>query len=72
LGTLQAEMGDLRAARQRYEEALALGQTIGYKRGRAYSLFGLADTLTAQDELDQARKTAEESLALRTEMHEEK
>ncbi len=46
LGNLLAEMGDLPAAQEKYTEALQLHNQIGYKRGMAFALSGLADVLT--------------------------
>jgi tetratricopeptide (TPR) repeat protein len=54
-----------------YENALNITRQTGHKRGMAFELAGLSETLSAQGDLIEARKKGEEALAIRTEMGEQ-
>lgn len=60
-----------RADRRGRKEALKIVDQTGYRRGRGYTLQGLADLLLSQDQLEAAGKTAEEAQAIRRDLREE-
>ncbi len=67
-GNLVYELGELQAARQLYEQSLALRREIGDRNGIASALNNLGMLATAHGNLDQARELLEASLALRREL----
>jgi len=71
LGDMLRVHGELRSAQQYIEQAIAIDQKTGHKRGLGFSLFFMADMLRAQDRLAEARNTAERDIALRKELGDE-
>ncbi|MCW5849426.1 MAG: tetratricopeptide repeat protein [Anaerolineae bacterium] len=63
-GTLAAQQGDYPAARELYEESLALRRDLGDKRGTANLLNNLGVLARFEGDLEMARARYEESLAL--------
>ena len=61
-------MGNLAAAQQRYQEALALFQEIDEKSGIAMALTNIGEILCFRGELDEARAMHEEALAMNREI----
>jgi hypothetical protein len=56
---------------QDFERSLELKREAGYKKGIGYSLFDIAEVLRREDRLEDARATAEQSLAARKELADE-
>ena len=63
--------GDIPSAQKYLDHAVAMQQSVGHKRGLGFSLFVLTEIQRARDQLEQARATTQQNLALRKELNDE-
>ena len=64
-------VGNLAGAEAKYKEALELDNQIGYKRGSAFAIAGIADVLTHRGHLAQARQRSQEAANTRRDLGEQ-
>lgn len=65
IGALMRAQGEHAAARQRYEESLAIRRGLGHQAGIAHSLSNLAGMARDRGDIETARRLYEECLAIR-------